>query len=114
MADLFSMEGEQGEDLDAFVARLRGIFLAQIESGDLELADIMIDVPAVSDLCPQSTLDASEAAELHAYTISIFQTMGPWLMQRIDEVCDDQASRLDQLIETNSASGATAAAEAEI
>ena len=62
MADLFSMEGEQGEDLEAFKARLRGIFLAQLESGDLELVDFSIDVPAVSELCPQSTLDASESA----------------------------------------------------
>ena len=40
-------------------------------------------------------------AEVHEYTVSVFQTIGPWLEGRIDAKCDENAADLDMIIEIN-------------
>ena len=40
-------------------------------------------------------------AEIHEYTVSVFQTIGPWLQDRIDAKCDENAADLDMIIEIN-------------
>ena len=62
IADLFAMQGQEGEDLDDFTANLRGIFIEQVDAGEVQLVDVMIDVPEINDGCPESTQKAYEAA----------------------------------------------------
>ena len=40
-------------------------------------------------------------AEVHEYTVSVFQTIGPWLEGRIDAKCGENAADLDMIIEIN-------------
>lgn len=95
------MEGLDGEDLDTFKARTRDAFAQMVNDGDIELVDVMIDLPAVPEFCGADIILQGMEAEVHEYTVSVFQTIGPWLQGRIDEKCDENAADLDMIIEIN-------------
>lgn len=94
IADLWAMEGVEGEDLDTFTSRINQMFDDQVTNEEIPLIDVMIEIPRYVESCPESTLEAAEAAKMHVQRISYFQTMEPWLNMRISEVCDQQSAKL--------------------
>lgn len=99
------MEGLEGEDLVAFKARTRDAFAQMVNDGAIDLVDVMIDLPAVPEFCGADIQMQGMEAEVHEYTVSVFQTIGPWLEGRIDAKCDENAADLDMIIEINGQAG---------
>jgi hypothetical protein len=99
------MEGLEGEDLVAFKARTRDAFAQMVNDGDIDLVDVMIDLPAVPEFCGAEIQMQGMESEVHEYTVSVFQTIGPWLEGRIDAKCDENAADLDMIIEINGQAG---------
>jgi hypothetical protein len=98
--ELFAMEGEEGEDLATYKARISEIFTALLDDGTIvpdEKYDI--DVEEVPEGCPQSTIDAGAAAAAHVEELILCTTMGPWLDARIVQVCQENGNRLQELID---------------
>ena len=95
------MEGLDGEDLVAFKARTRDAFAQMVNDGAIDLVDVMIDLPEVPEFCGADIQMQGMEAEVHEYTVSVFQTIGPWLQERIDAKCDENAADLDMIIEIN-------------
>ena len=98
------MEKQGKEDLVAFKARIRDAFAQMVNDGAIDLVDVMIDLPDVPGFCPADIQMQVMEAEVHEYTVSVFQTIGPWLQGRIDAKCDENAADVDMLIEVNSQS----------
>ena len=45
------LEGEANEELADFKARVRTMFVTLVNDNELDLVDVMIDVPTVPDFC---------------------------------------------------------------
>lgn len=98
LESLFAMEGEEGEDLDTFIARIATELQSLIQSGEVPLVDTGVRVPSVSSLCPESTTDLLLEAQMFAANLALQQTMGPWLDARIAQTCDDNAQAVADLL----------------
>ena len=95
------LEGEANEELADFKARVRTMFVTLVNDNELDLVDVMIDVPTVPDFCGDEIQMQYIEADVHRYTVSVFQTMGPWLQGRIDKKCEENAQTLDMIITIN-------------
>jgi len=94
------MEGDEGEDLAAYKARITDIFTALLDDGTIvpdEKYDI--DVLEVPEGCPQSTIDAGAAAAAHVEELILCTSMGPWLDTRIAQVCEENGNKLQEIID---------------
>jgi hypothetical protein len=61
-----------------------------------------------------STIDAYQAAATHVFQLSVAETIAPWLDARIEQVCDDNAQTLLDLIDTNTVTRDEADAQAHV
>ena len=91
LEDCFMLEGEADEDLTMFKARARTMFVELVNNNELVLVDPMIDVPTIPEFCGDELQMQYIEADVHRYTVAVFQTMGPWLQDRIEAKCDENA-----------------------
>ena len=99
---LFVMEGQPGEDIDAFTGRISLELQGLIDGGDVQASDVGVTVAPVSELCPSDVLDAHAVARDHVANLVLQATMTGWLEGRIAQTCDSNAAVIDDLITTNS------------
>ena len=85
------LDGEADEDLAMFKTRARTMFVELVNNNEIILVDPMIDVPTIPEFCGDELQMQYIEADVHRYTVAVFQTMGPWLQDRIEEKCDEHA-----------------------
>ena len=95
------MEGVTGEAAEAFRVLNELEFNRMFNAGELPVSTTTFTIPAVSDDCPEATLEVRREAEALKAELERLATLCDWLDEQIQKACEDQVEEITRIMTDN-------------
>lgn len=95
LGEIFWVKGEEDETADAFAARMKVKFDREVDDGTVEKVETGIEIPDLPMNAAPSTVNAQRLLNEFDDTLSYQLTWAQWLMDMLEDCCDDVAAAYD-------------------
>ena len=110
LSEIFWVKGEDDETADAFAARMKVKFDKEIDDATVTFIETGIEIPDLPMNAAPSTVNARRLLVEFDDTLSYQLTWAQWLVDMLEDCCDDVADAYDAIVADNSDRQAAAVA----